>query len=84
MKELLGIKALSEDELEMVVGGSSIGVNYSVEVAAAIAQCQDETVQQLDQCMLTCQYADDKQDCAKGCDNDYWDSMEACEPMPEP
>ena len=84
LKEMLGGKALTDDELEMVIGGSSGGVNYSAEQMATMAQCWGEAEQQYYNCTQTCWNADDKSDCEKGCDDAYQDAYEACEPMPAP
>ena len=81
LKELLGIKALSEDELEMVTGGSSSGVNLNPGEEVPVDQCQDEAMAQLQECTTSCQYAGDKLDCQRGCEDAYWDAIYACDLM---
>ena len=76
----LGIPALNDDDLEMVTGGSSEGMNYGVEWTG-VNQCKNEASKQYNQCTQECWFADDPVDCLSGCDMDKNDAMTECDAL---
>ena len=76
----LGIPALSDDDLEMVTGGSSEGLNLGEEWTG-VNQCKSEANKQYNQCTEECWFANDPVDCLSGCDMDKNDAMTECDAL---